>query len=138
MEQSKQRWAAFMVLFYLVTTIFRRYVAVKVGSYRNMSMGIILLSTVIGCAIGAGLLMLALGRRQITILLYVIGLIQLVAFIRAYSSLGVDSPGNFPVIYMRLFKTYPLVAISDILTLVYTILLLVTAVRMTMLERKTE
>lgn len=138
MERNKQSWAAFMVLFYLVTTIFRRYVAVRMGSYRNMSMGIIVLSTIIGCAIGAALLMLALGRRQITILLYVIGLIQLVAFIRAYSALGVGSPGNFPVIYMRLFKTYPLVAISDMLTLMYTILLLVTAVRMTMLKRKVE
>ena len=82
--------------------------------------------------------MLALGHRQITILLYIIGLIQLVSFIRAYSAVGVDSLGKFPIIYMKLFKAFPLVAISDMLTLVYTILLLVTAVRMTMLKRKAE
>lgn len=138
LEKNQSRWATFIVLFYFVVAILRICAKVTLGSYRHMSMIAVIIGVLIGCAIEVALLTLALGRKQITVLLYIIGLVQLVSFIRSFSAIGIDSLGGFSVAYMRVFKIYPLVAISDILSLVYTILLLVTAVRQTVLKRSRE
>ena len=113
---------------YLIVAILRVCAKVALGSYQNMSMIAVIVGVIIGCAIEVALLNVALGHRQITVLLYVLGLVQLVSFVRSFSSLGIGSLEEFSVAYIRIFSIYPLVAISDILSLAYTILLLATAV----------
>lgn len=137
-EKNRRACAGFIVFFYLVTAIFRRYAQVVSGYYGEVNMVSVIIGTFAGCLFGAAMIFVSVERRQLKVLLYIIGLVQLVSYIRSFSEAGINSFEMFLQVYIAGFRYYPMTIISDFLSFVYTVLLLLIAVWMTVFKRNRE
>lgn len=137
-EKNRRTCAGFIVIFYLVTAIFRRYVQIVSGYYGEVNMGSVVIGTLAGCLFGAALIFVSVERRQLTVLLYIIGLVQLVSYLRSFSEAGLDFWTTVVQSYTQGFRYAPMVILSDMVSIIYTILLLLIAVWLTAFKRNRE
>lgn len=137
-EKNRHRWALFIILVYLLTSIVRGWTQVTMGVNGNTNAAAVIVSTVLGCLFGVLLLFVSIENRKSTALLYVIGLVQLVSYVQSLSESGIDSVAVFVQVHVSGFRYSPWPVMSNILSIITTTLLLITAVRFTVIRRNRE
>lgn len=137
-EKNRHRWAVFVLQFYLVTAITRSCAWIVFGAYDGIGIGLFVISAFAGYSIGALLINTFINRSKLTVLLYVIGLAQLVSYMRSFSKVGIDSWEMLVKTNLSGFKDYPLSVIANILSVIFSLLLLLTAIWLTAFRRNRE
>lgn len=136
--KNRNRWTVFIIMVYLVTSIVRSWTEITTDVSGNVNMVVVIVGMLTNCLLGAILLFVTIENRQLTVLLYVIGLVQLVSYIQSLSALGIDSLAVFVQTHVSGFRYSPWPAMSNILSIIHTTLLLFTAVRLTVIRRNRE
>lgn len=134
-EKNRRGWTVFILLFYLVTAIMRGCARLTLGVYGNVGIVPMIIGVLAGYLIGASLVFVSIERSKITVLLYVIGLAQLVSYMWSFSKAGIDTWEMFVQTNISGFQYYPLSVMANILSIIYSLLLLLTAVWLTAIKR---
>lgn len=137
-EQTKKIWAFFLTLVYFITYVLNIFATIEVNRESATMLGIVVSFLVLlgGSSIVLGVFLVAMGPKwKLAILLYVIGIGQIVLRIHAYITNGIDSWDKFWSAYTEGFQMFPAVFGADILTMVFNVFILLTAVWLTAFKR---
>lgn len=137
-EKNRHKWAIFIVLVYLITSIVRSWTEITTDVNLNVNTSITVVVALASCFVGILLLFASIENRKLTVLLYVIGFVQLVSYVQSLSEFGINSLAMFVQIHVAGFKYSPGPALSNVLSIITTMLLLITAVRYTVIRRNRE
>lgn len=137
-EKNRHRWAVFIVLVYLIISIVRSWTTIITDVNLNANMGITVAVALASCLVGALLIFALIENRKLTVLLYVIVLMQIVSYLRSFSEFGISSWDELVQAHVSSFRYSPLPVISNILTAIYSLLLLITALWFTVIRRNRE
>ena len=133
-ERVKRSWKIVLVLLYLLISVSRLYILINGNT--SMSITAILLGVIIGVFIEVFLLFMAMGYKwKWACILYVIAFYQINSYVQDFTSVGVNSWGQFVQGIAQNFRYYPLEMGTDILSMIYTLLLLLTAMCLTLIPR---
>lgn len=140
-EMHKRIWAFSLVLIHFITAVLRYFaLSESTGtSAAPAAMVVSLFFQLCGSMIILGVFFTAMGPKwKYAFLLYVIGIVQLVSYISSFVNGGLDSWEMFLRVYIQGFRYYPVTVIADLLSILYTILILLTAVWLTAVKRNRE
>lgn len=124
-EKNRHRWAIFVVLVYLFISLVRSLTTVTTDVNLNVNMSITV--ALASCLVGAFFIFAFIENRKLTVLLYVIVLMQIVSYLQSFSEFGISSWGELVQAHVSAFRYSPLSVIANILSAVYSLLLLITA-----------
>lgn len=137
-EQNKKIWAYFLTLVYFITYVLNIFAAIEVNRESATMLGIAVSFLVLigGSTIVLNVFLVAMGPKwKLSILLYVIGIGQIIIRIYTFIDSGIDSWGKFWLAYKEGFQMFPAVFGADILTMVFNVFILLTAVWLTAFKR---
>ena len=137
-EKNRHRWAVFIVLVYLIISIVRSWTTITTDVNLNANLGVTVVVALASCLIGALLIFALIENRKLTVLLYVIALMQIVSYLRSFSEFGVGSWGELVQAHVSAFRYSPLPVVSNILSAAYSLLLLITALWFTVIRHNRE
>lgn len=132
-ERNKKRWIGFLILM-------RLFLLLVVTCMQGRTMGVSWVLLVIGMIWGAlpSLLILLIAmapKWQFACILYLLGAQQVLNFVNMLSEIGVQSWGDFSWVVTEGFKQNPLLVSLDVISWIYVLLILLTAVWLTLLPR---
>lgn len=130
-EKSKKRWVVFLLVYGLLLTLTKIYVF---AGMLNINMPIIktLVTSLTPILI---FLLCALGSWKFALPLYILSGLYLVQWAAPFTHATVFSFHIFILVYISSFYKYPIQASLDLCSLLYGILILVTAIRLTLFRR---
>ena len=137
-EQNKKIWAYFLTLVYFLTYVLNILAIIEVNRESATTPGIILSFLVLigGSSIVLSVFLVAMGPNwKLAILLYVIGIGQIIIRVYTFIDSGIDSWENFWLGYSAGFRIQPVVFGADILAMVFNVFILLTAVYLTAFKR---
>lgn len=137
-EQNKKIWAFFLTLVYFFTYVLNILATIEVNRESATTLGIVVSFLVLigGSTIVLSVFLVAMGPKwKLAILLYVIGVGQIIIRIYTFIGSGIDSWDKFWLGYSEGFLSYPAVFGADILTMVFNVFILLTAVWLTAFKR---
>ena len=137
-EKNRHRWAVFIVLVYLIISIVRSWTTITTDVNLNTNVGVTVIVALASCLVGALLILALIENRKLTVLLYVIVLMQIVSYLRSFSEFGIGSWEELVQAHVSAFRYSPLPVVSNILSAVYSLLLLITALWFTVIRRNRE
>lgn len=137
-EKNRHRWAVIVVLVYLIISIVRSLTTITTNVNLNANLGVTVVVALASCLVGALLILALIENRKLTVLLYVIVLMQIVSYLRSFSEFGIGSWEELVQAHVSSFSYSPLPVISNILTAVYSLLLLITALWFTVIRHNKE
>lgn len=140
-ERNKKLWAAFLTLIYFVTYVLNLFATIKVTgiSATLLGIGVCFLVLLGGSLIVFGVFLMAMGPKwQLALLLYVIGIGQIISRLYTFVTTGIDSWDKIRSSYIEIFRILPVAFVADILVMVFTALILLTAVWLTAFKRNRE
>lgn len=137
-EKNRHRWAVIIVLVYLIISVVRSWTTITTDVNLNANLGVTVAVALASCLVGALLIFALIENRKLTVLLYVIVLMQIVSYLRSFSEFGIGSWEELVQAHVSAFSYSPLPVISNILSAVYSLLLLITAVWFTAVRRNRE
>lgn len=140
-ERNKKIWAAFLTLIYFVTYVLNIFATIKVTRTSATFLGIAISFLVLlgGSLIVFGVFLMAMGPKwQLALLLYVIGIGQIISRLYTFVTTGIDSWDKIRSSYIEIFRIFPMAFVADILIVVFTVLILLTAVWLTAFNRNRE
>lgn len=137
-EKNRHRWAVFIVLVYLIISLVRSWTTITTDGNLNANMGVTVIVALASCLVGALLIFALIENRKLTVLLYVIVLMQIVSYLRSFSEFGIGSWEELVQAHFSAFRYSPLPVISNILSAVYSLLLLITALWFTVIRHNRE
>lgn len=140
-ERNKKRWALLLTLIYFIIAVLNIFLANKATgtSAAPFGMGISFLVLLGGSLIVFGVFLMATGPKwQLALLLYVIGIGQIISRIYSFVAAGMDSWDKIRLSYIEVFRMLPVVFVADILEMIFTVLILLTAVWLTAFKRNRE
>lgn len=137
-EKNRHRWAVFIVLVYLIISIVRSWTTITTDVNLNANMGVTVVVALASCLVGALLIFALIENRKLTVLLYVIVLMQIVSYLRSFSEFGIGSWEELVQAHVSAFRYSPLPVISNILSAAYSLLLLITALWFTVIRHNKE
>lgn len=140
-EKIKRTWAFSLTLIYFITAVMRIFALNEsMGmSAAPAAMALSIFMQFCGSWIILGLLLTAMGPKwKFAFLLYFIGIVQLISYISTTINSGIDSWDMFRLVYVQGFHYYPISVIADLLSMVYTVLLLLVAVWLTVFKSNRE
>ena len=133
-EKNRHRWAVFIVLVYLIISIVRSWTTITTDVNLNANPGVTVVVALASCLVGALLIFALIENRKLTVLLYVIVLMQIVSYLRSFSEFGIGSWEELVQAHVSAFRYSPLPVISNILSAAYSLLLLITALWFTVIR----
>ena len=137
-EQNKKIWAYFLTLVYFLTYVLNILAIIEVNRESVTIPSIILglLVLIGGSSIVLSVFLVAMGPNwKLAILLYVIGIGQIIIRVYTFIDSGIDSWENFWLGYGEGFRIQPVVFGADILAMVFNVFILLTAVYLTAFKR---
>lgn len=137
-EQNKKIWAFFLTLVYFFTYVLNILATIEVNRESATTLGIVVSFLVLigGSTIVLSVFLVAMGSKwKQAILLYVIGIGQIIIRIYTLIGSGMDSWDKFWLGYSEGFRSHPAVFGADILAMVFNVFILLTAVWLTALKR---
>ena len=137
-EKNRHRWAVFIVLVYLIISIVRSWTTITTDVNLNANVGVTVVVALASCLVGALLIFALIENRKLTVLLYVIVLMQIVSYLRSFSEFGIGSWEELVQAHVSAFRYSPLPVISNILSAIYSLLLLITALWFTVIRHNKE
>ena len=140
-EIHKRIWAFSLTLIYFITAVLRNF-ALRESTGTAAAPAAMVISIffqLCGSMIILGVLFTAMGPRwKYAFLLYVIGIVQLVSYISTFVNGGLNSWDLFLQVYIQGFQYYPVTVIADLFSILYTVLILLTAVWLTAFKHNRE
>lgn len=137
-EKNRHRWAVFIVLVYLIISVVRSWTTITTDVNLNATMGVTVVVALASCLVGALLIFALIENRKLTVLLYVIVLMQIVSYLRSFSEFGIGSWEELVQAHVSAFRYSPLPVISNILSAAYSLLLLITVLWFTVIRHNKE
>ena len=140
-ERNKKRWALLLTLMYFITAVLRTFAYGEAEGISGISMSIVIsiFFQLFGCLIILGVFLMSMGSKwKLAFLLYVYGIVQLIPNILIFLNGKINSSEMFRRVYIEGFKYYPMTVIADLLSTVYIVLILLTAVWLTAFKQNRE
>lgn len=137
-EKNRHRWAIFVVLVYLFISLVRSITTVTTDVNLNANPGVTVVVALASCLVGAFFIFAFIENRKLTVLLYVIVLLQIVSYLQSFSEFGISSWGELVQAHISAFRYSPLPVAANILSVIYSVLLLLTALWFTVIRRNRE
>ncbi|MDE6846474.1 MAG: hypothetical protein K2J99_12025 [Lachnospiraceae bacterium] len=127
-------WKTVLVLLYLLISVLRLYILGNGAGNTGMNIAAIILGGVVGCFIGVGLLLMAMGYKwKWACILYLMGFYQINSYVQDLRDVGINSWGEFMQSCTENFQYYPLEIGTDILSMIYALLIVLTAICLTLI-----
>lgn len=141
LNRIKKIWAFFLTLVYFITYVLNIFAVIETDGVSATSLGILsivvaFLVLIGGSTIVLSVFLVAMGPNwKLAFLLYVIGIGQIIIRIYTFIGSGIDSWDKFWLGYSEGFRIYPAVFGADILTMVFNLFILLTAIWLTAFKR---
>lgn len=135
-EKIKKRWIGFLILM-------RLFLMVVVGCVQGQQMQGPVVLWIVGLIIGVSpslvILVAALSPKwQIACALYLLAVQQIINFVNMLSEIGIQSMGDFIWSVSEGFKQNPFLMSLDVISWIYVLLILLTAMWLTLIPRSRE
>ncbi len=132
-EKNKKRWIGFLILMRLFLLV---VVSCVQGQAMQGPLGLVILGLIIGVAPSLIILVVAMAPKwQLACALYLLAAQQIMNFVNMLSEIGIRSLGDFVWSVSNGFRQNPFLISLDVISWIYVLLLLLTAVWLTLIPR---